>query len=53
MSLTLEGEGELIGHNPIAAEAGIATVLFRAGENPGNVTITSHLQTDWKPVQSY
>lgn len=35
----LEGEGELIGHNPIAAEAGIATILFRAGEEPGTVTI--------------
>ncbi|MDZ7807382.1 MAG: glycoside hydrolase family 2 TIM barrel-domain containing protein [Gracilimonas sp.] len=41
VEFTLEGEGELIGHNPIAAEAGIATVLFRAGENPGNVTITA------------
>ncbi|MBD3617348.1 MAG: glycoside hydrolase family 2 protein [Gracilimonas sp.] len=35
----LEGEGELIGHNPINAEAGIATILFRAGEVPGTVTI--------------
>ncbi|MEX2477152.1 MAG: glycoside hydrolase family 2 TIM barrel-domain containing protein [Gracilimonas sp.] len=35
----LEGEGELIGHNPIDAEAGIATILFRAGENAGTVTI--------------
>lgn len=35
----LEGEGELIGHNPISAEAGIATILFRAGENPGSVTV--------------
>lgn len=35
----LEGEGELIGHNAIDAEAGIATILFRAGEEPGSVTI--------------
>jgi beta-galactosidase len=35
----LEGEGELIGHNPIDAEAGIAAILFRAGENAGTVTI--------------
>lgn len=35
----LEGAGELIGHNPIDAEAGIATILFRAGEDPGMVTI--------------
>jgi beta-galactosidase len=37
----LEGEGELIGYNPIKAEAGIATILFRAGENPGAVTVTA------------
>ncbi|MCH2450590.1 MAG: DUF4982 domain-containing protein [Gracilimonas sp.] len=35
----LEGEGELIGYNPIDAEAGIAAILFRAGENAGTVTI--------------
>lgn len=35
----LEGEGELIGHNAIDSEAGIATILFRAGEEPGTVTI--------------
>jgi beta-galactosidase len=37
----LEGEGELIGYNPIDAEAGIATILFWAGENAGNLTITA------------
>lgn len=35
----LEGGGELIGHNPIDAEAGISTILFRAGEEPGTVII--------------
>lgn len=39
VSFELEGEGELAGHNPINAEAGIATILFRAGENPGSVTV--------------
>lgn len=39
VTFELEGEGELIGHNPINAEAGIATILFRAGENPGTVTV--------------
>ena len=41
VTFQLEGEGELIGHNPINAEAGITTILFRAGENPGIVTITA------------
>ncbi|SMO50054.1 glycoside hydrolase family 2 protein [Gracilimonas mengyeensis] len=39
VEFTLEGEGELIGQNPIQAEAGIATVLFRAGEQAGKVVI--------------
>lgn len=39
VTFELEGEGELIGHNPINAEAGIATILYRAGENPGSVTV--------------
>ncbi len=39
VTFELEGEGELIGQNPIEAEAGTATILFRAGENPGSVTV--------------
>ena len=41
VTFRLDGEGELIGHNPINAEAGIATILYRAGENPGTITITA------------
>ncbi|MFP8489667.1 glycoside hydrolase family 2 protein [Gracilimonas sp. Q87] len=41
ITFELKGEGELIGHNPITAEAGIAAILYRAGKDPGNVTITA------------
>jgi beta-galactosidase len=35
----IKGNAELIGQNPISAEAGIATILLRAEEEPGTVTI--------------
>jgi beta-galactosidase len=35
----LEGDATLIGHNPITAEAGIASILMRVGETPGEITI--------------
>ncbi|MDG5767147.1 glycoside hydrolase family 2 TIM barrel-domain containing protein [Balneolales bacterium ANBcel1] len=38
---TVDGDADLIGHNPIAAEAGIATVLLRAGSSTGEVTVTA------------
>ncbi|RNC83210.1 MAG: DUF4982 domain-containing protein [Balneola sp.] len=35
----IEGDGELIGNNPIKAEAGIATMLVRIGENTDSLII--------------
>lgn len=35
----LDGEGKLIGSNPVAAEAGIATILYQG--NPSNVLISA------------
>ncbi|MEL7834783.1 glycoside hydrolase family 2 protein [Fodinibius sp. Rm-B-1B1-1] len=40
ISFTVEGV-ELVGDNPINAEAGIATILLRAGDKSGSVTITA------------
>lgn len=37
----LNGQGELIGSNPIAAEAGIATILFKGDPNTIKITATS------------
>jgi beta-galactosidase len=35
----LVGEGQLIGANPVQAEAGIASILLKAGETPGNLVV--------------
>lgn len=43
---------QLSQHNLIDVEAGIATILFRAGEEPGTVTIRAILK-DLKPDPSY
>ncbi|GGG41320.1 glycoside hydrolase family 2 protein [Hymenobacter glacieicola] len=38
------GDAELLGDNPVAAEAGIATALLRAGRIPGAVQLTATAQ---------
>ena len=39
VSFTVEGDASLIGDNPRNAEAGISTILLRAGKNHGNVKV--------------
>ncbi|HET9570913.1 MAG TPA: glycoside hydrolase family 2 TIM barrel-domain containing protein [Bacteroidales bacterium] len=44
----LEGDGKLIGSNPIKAEAGIATILVQAGNKAGTLYLkasSTHLKT--------
>ncbi len=41
ISFSIEGDGELIGQNPINSEAGTATILLRAGKTPDNIKITA------------
>ncbi|GAB5408315.1 MAG: glycoside hydrolase family 2 TIM barrel-domain containing protein [Balneolaceae bacterium] len=41
VSFKIEGNGELIGGNPIHAEAGTATILLKAGQMPDNIKITA------------
>ncbi len=40
VEFTIEGAGELIGRNPVAAEAGVAAILLSAGDKPGEITIS-------------
>ena len=41
VTFDLQGSGELIGINPAPARAGIATVLYRGGSEPGQVKISA------------
>jgi len=41
ISFEVEGPGEIVGPRRMAAEAGIATVLLRAGTEPGEIVVTA------------
>ncbi len=39
ISFTVEGDAQLVGDNPRSAEAGISTILLKAGKNPGIIKV--------------
>jgi beta-galactosidase len=41
LQFKVSGDGDLVGQNPRAAEAGTATILLRAGGKPGKLTVVA------------
>jgi beta-galactosidase len=41
ITFAVDGPAELIGDNPANAEAGIASILLRAGQTPGDIHVTA------------
>lgn len=51
----LEGPGQLIGKNPIKAEAGIASILLKSTKDPGKILVTGQsngLKIGWGEIES-
>ncbi|MBC7887963.1 MAG: glycoside hydrolase family 2 protein [Ferruginibacter sp.] len=44
IKFSVKGNAALIGINPIKAEAGIATILLKTGEMPGEITISANAE---------
>lgn len=48
----IQGDAELIGENPVTCEAGIASILVRAGENVNNIEVSATFQKENLIVQN-